>query len=41
MLILFVADVLVPDFILFLDEILFGLFTLLLTAWKKRKDPSA
>lgn len=41
MLVLFVADLLVPDFIPLLDEIMFGLFTLLLAAWKKRKDPAA
>ena len=39
---LFVASVLLPpgvDPIPFLDEILFGLGTLLLANWKRRKDP--
>lgn len=34
---LFVLDVVTPDFIPFADEILLGLGTLLLTAWKKPK----
>jgi hypothetical protein len=33
---LFVVDVLVPDVVPFVDEILLGLGTLLLSAWKKR-----
>ena len=37
---LFVADVLIPDFIPFADELLLGLGTLLLANWKKRKDPA-
>ena len=32
---LFVLDVLIPDLIPFIDEILLGLLTLLLSAWKK------
>ena len=36
---LFVADVLIPDFIPFADELLLGLGTLLLANWKKRKEP--
>jgi hypothetical protein len=36
---LFVVDVIVPDFVPFADEILLGLGTLLLTAWKKPKLP--
>lgn len=38
---LFVADVLIPDFIPFADELLLGLGTLLLANWKKRKQPAA
>ena len=37
--VLFVLDVLVPDFIPFADELLLGLGTLLLANWKKRKSP--
>lgn len=33
---LFVVDLFVPDMILFADEILLGLGTLLLARWKKR-----
>jgi len=36
---LFVVDVLTPDFIPFIDELLLGLGTLLLMNWKKRKTP--
>lgn len=38
---LFLADLLVPDMIPLVDEILLGLGTLLLANWKKRKDPAA
>lgn len=38
--ILFVADVLIPDFIPFADELLLGLGTLLLANFKKRKEPA-
>lgn len=34
---LFVLDVLVPDVVPFVDELLLGLATLLLAGWKKRK----
>lgn len=34
--VLFVIDVIVPDFIPFADELLLGLGTLLLANWKKR-----
>ena len=34
---LFVADMLVPDFIPFVDELLLGLGTLLLANWKRVK----
>ena len=34
---LFLADVVVPDFIPFADELLLGLGTLLLANWKNRK----
>jgi hypothetical protein len=37
---LFVADVIVPDFIPFADELLLGLGTLLLANWKQRKAPT-
>jgi len=35
---LFVLDVLTPDFIPFIDEILLGLGTLLLGSWRKRRS---
>lgn len=38
---LFVADVIIPDFIPFIDEILLGMGTLLLANWKNRKAPTA
>lgn len=38
---LFVADVVIPDFIPFVDEILLGMGTLLLANWKNRKAPVA
>jgi hypothetical protein len=34
---LFVLDLLIPDVIPFIDEILLGLGTLLLASWKNRK----
>ncbi|MEO6263812.1 MAG: DUF6116 family protein [Luteimonas sp.] len=37
---LFLADVVVPDFIPFADELLLGLGTLLLANWKTRKSPN-
>ncbi|MEP6634331.1 MAG: DUF6116 family protein [Luteimonas sp.] len=36
---LFVGDMLIPDVIPFVDEILLGLGTLLLANWKNRKAP--
>ena len=36
---LFVLDLLIPDVIPFIDEILLGLGTLLLASWKNRKPP--
>ena len=36
---LFLADVLIPDFIPLADELLLGMGTLLLACWKRRKDP--
>jgi len=36
--VLFVLDLLIPDLIPFVDEILLGLMTLLLGGWKKRKN---
>ncbi len=38
---LFAFDVVIPDFVPFVDELLLGLGTLLLANWKKRKDPEA
>lgn len=35
--VLFVVDVLVPDFIPFVDEVLLALATLLLGSWKKHR----
>ncbi|MBX7244088.1 MAG: hypothetical protein K1X53_01240 [Candidatus Sumerlaeaceae bacterium] len=40
-LILFVLDLLVPDFIPFADEILLGLATALLSVWKSDKASTA
>ncbi len=37
---LFALDVVIPDLIPFVDEILLGLGTLLLANWKTRKGPS-
>ena len=37
--VLFVLDLIVPDFIPFADEILLGLGSLLLANFKKRKEP--
>ena len=36
---LFVVTLFLPDPMPFVDEILFGLGTLLLANWKRRKDP--
>ena len=36
---LFVVTLFLPDPVPFVDEILFGLGTLLLANWKRRKDP--
>ncbi|WP_454260501.1 DUF6116 family protein [Pseudoxanthomonas mexicana] len=36
---LFVVTLFLPDPVPFMDEILFGLGTLLLANWKRRKDP--
>jgi len=36
---LFAVDLVVPDIIPFVDELLLGLGTLLLANWKNRKDP--
>ncbi len=35
---LFIADVIVPDVIPFIDEILLGLATLLLGSWKEKRE---
>ena len=37
-LIVFIVDLLVPDFIPFADEVLLGLATLLFGSWKKRRE---
>lgn len=39
--ILFGLDLVIPDFIPFVDEILLGLGALLLANFKKRKEPTA
>lgn len=36
---LFVFDVLIPDLVPFADELLLGLSALLLSTWKKERDP--
>ncbi|MFC7521614.1 DUF6116 family protein [Xanthomonas populi] len=36
---LFLVDLMVPDIVPFVDELLFGLTTLLLANWKTRKTP--
>ncbi|MBL8298984.1 MAG: hypothetical protein JNN30_11650 [Rhodanobacteraceae bacterium] len=36
--VLFLVDLIVPDLIPFVDEILLALLTLLLSRWKKRPD---
>lgn len=36
---LFAFDLVTPDFVPFIDELLLGLGTLLLANWKRRKDP--
>ena len=35
---LFLIDILVPDFIPFIDEIILGLMTIILANWKKEKN---
>jgi hypothetical protein len=35
----FVVSILLPDPVPFVDEIVFGLGTMLLANWKRRKDP--
>lgn len=35
---IFVVDLLVPDFVPFVDEILLGLATLILASWRSRKS---
>jgi hypothetical protein len=37
---LFAINLVLPDPILFLDELAFGLATLLLANWKRRKEPA-
>lgn len=38
---LFVVDLIIPDVIPFIDEIMLGLGTVLLASWKGRKAPTA
>ncbi|MBK6728773.1 MAG: hypothetical protein IPG63_16400 [Xanthomonadales bacterium] len=38
---IFIVDVLIPDFIPFVDEILLGALTLLFSAWKRGERPPA
>lgn len=38
--VVFLADLVVPDFIPFVDEILLGLATLILASWRDRKSTS-
>lgn len=38
--VLFLADLVVPDAIPLIDELMLGLFTLLLGSWKRRRAPS-
>lgn len=38
---LFVIDLIVPDFIPLADEIMLALLTLLLGAWRRRREPPA
>ena len=38
---LFVVDLIIPDVIPFIDEIMLGLGTVLLASWKGRKAPNA
>lgn len=37
---LFVVDLIIPDVIPLIDEIMLGLGTVLLASWKGRKDPA-
>ena len=39
-LLLFLSDVVIPDPIPFIDEALLGVMTLLLTRWKRRREPT-
>ena len=38
-LVIFLVDLLIPDLIPFVDEILLGLVTALLGSWKRRRTP--
>lgn len=38
---LWALDMVIPDFIPFIDELLLGIGTLLLASFRKRKDPAA
>jgi hypothetical protein len=38
---LFASDLIVPDFVPFIDELLLGLTTVLLGSWKQRKSARA
>ena len=37
---LFLLDLIIPDFIPFIDELLLGLLTLLFASWKKPEPPA-
>jgi hypothetical protein len=37
--VLFVVNLFVPDLVPFADEVVLGLVALLLSSWKKRRDP--
>ena len=39
--VLFLADLVIPDLIPFIDEILLGLASLLLASWKRKPGPPA
>jgi len=36
---IFLADLIVPDFLPFIDEVMLGLLTVLVGSWKTRREP--
>jgi hypothetical protein len=36
---IFLADLIVPDFLPFVDEVMLGLLTVLVGSWKTRREP--